>query len=125
MVTDKEESDPESGEGLEDEDGRGLLIFLLDQGDRVEDECFRAVDGWTKSQYLSGKSHRTPQRVTLFDLTSELIVEMGLRIEFDLVDGAEIFREVLHESGQLDGILVTFSRQGVCCRKRTSEASTF
>ena len=125
MVADKEESDPESGEGLEDEDGRRLLVFLLDQSDRVQDECLHAIDGWTKSQYLSGKSHRPPQRVRLFDLTSELIVEMGLRIEPDLVDGAEIFREVLHESSQLDGMLFTFSRQGVCCRKRTSEASTF
>lgn len=44
MIADKEQCDPQCGEGLEDEDGRGLLVFLFDQCDRVEDESLDAVD---------------------------------------------------------------------------------
>jgi hypothetical protein len=48
MVADKEQCDPQCGECLKDEDGRGFLVFLFDQCDSVEDESFDAVDGGTE-----------------------------------------------------------------------------
>lgn len=124
MVAEEEEGDPECREGLEDEDGDGLLLLLLDEGEGVEDEGFGGGDGGAEPQYLTGDGHGGPQGVRLPDFGCEVVVEIGLGIEADLVDGGEVLGEVLDESAELRGEEGTFSRPPVWARRVMRDSST-
>lgn len=125
MVAHEEYPDPQGGEGLEHEDGGGFLVLSLDQLQGVHNKGLHAVDRRSETENLPGKTHGCQQAISLADGAGELVVEMGLSIDPQLVDGGQVLREVLYQTAELGGKERTFSRQGVCLRKVMREVTTF
>lgn len=125
VVTHKENCDPERGKSLEDEDGSRFLLLALHQLQAVHNKGLHAVDGRSETKNLPGDCHGRPHSVSLADGAGEVVVEMGLGVDPQLVGRSQVLGKVLDETAELDGEEGTFSRQGVCLRKRMREARTF